>query len=295
VEEINLNGQSLNLDKDNAAKLKELFPEAVIEGRIDFEKLKLLLGENIDRSEENYGFTWHGKRDALRKSQAPSMGTLRPCIEESRNWDTTRNLYIEGDNLEVLKLLQKSYSSKVKLIYIDPPYNKDKDFIYPDKWKDPIREYKRITGQIDEDGNITSSDTEEEGGRHTKWLNMMYPRLRLAKNLLKDDGIIFISIDDNEIANLKKLCNEIFGEENFIVDLIWTNKEGGGSSDSKYFRIKHEHILCYAKHLDNVVINGIAISNENRYKLQDEYVATRGKFYLQKLGMGSIQYSESLD
>lgn len=247
MQEINLDGQSLDIVEENVVKLKQLFPEIVTEDNIDFDKLKAVLGEYIEKDDESYRFTWYGKRDAFRKSQIPSTGTLRPCIEESKDWDTTQNLYIEGDNLEVLKLLQKSYNNKIKMIYIDPPYNKDKDFIYPDKWSDPIREYKRITGQIDEDGNVKSSETEDAGGRHTNWLNMMYPRLRLAKNLLSKEGVIFISIDDLEIHNLKKLCdNDVFGEENFIACLVWEKKKKGSFLSNDITNIK-EYILVYAK------------------------------------------------
>ena len=249
MQEINLNGQSHDIVKENLEKLKQLFPEIVTENNIDFDKLKAVLGEYVEKDEESYRFTWHGKRDAFRKSQTPSTGTLRPCVEESKDWDTTQNLYIEGDNLEVLKLLQKSYNNKVKMIYIDPPYNKDKDFVYPDKWSDPIKEYKKITGQIDDDGNVTSSDTEDEGGRHTKWLNMMYPRLRLARNLLTDDGVIFISIDETEIDNLKKMCYLIFGEENYCGEIIWKNSS---KNDQAFISIQHEYIVSFAK---NKVIN----------------------------------------
>ena len=245
--ETNLNGQTLNIVEENIQKLKQLFPEIVTEDKVDFNRLQDVLGNYIERTEESYRFTWFGKSDAFRKSQTPSTGTLRPCIEDSKDFDTTQNLYIEGDNLEVLKLLQKSYNNKVKLIYIDPPYNKDKDFVYPDKWSDPIKEYKRITGQLDEDDNITSSNTEGEGGKHTNWLNMMYPRLRLARNLLTDDGVIFISIDDDEIANLKKLCdNDVFGEENFIATLVWEKKKKGSFLSNDITNIK-EYILVYAK------------------------------------------------
>lgn len=251
MEVINLNGQSLNIVNENVAKLKQLFPEIITEGKIDFDKLKAVLGEHIEKNDESYRFTWYGKRDALRKSQIPSTGTLRPCIEESKDWDTTQNLYIEGDNLEVLKLLQKSYNSRIKMIYIDPPYNKDKDFIYPDKWSDPIKVYKKITGQIDENGNITSSDTEDEGGKHTKWLNMMFPRLRLARNLLTDDGVIFISIDDDEQANLKKICDEVFGEENFIttIHVQMSTVQGQKVKAAKEGNIvkNAEYILVYSR------------------------------------------------
>lgn len=251
MQEISLNGQSHDIVKENVEKLKQLFPEIVTEDNIDFDKLKAVLGKYIEKEDESYRFTWYGKRDAFRKSQIPSTGTLRPCIEDSKDWDTTQNLYIEGDNLEVLKLLQKSYSNKIKMIYIDPPYNKDRDFIYPDKWSDPIKEYKKITGQIDEDGNVTSSDTEDEGGRHTRWLNMMYPRLRLARNLLTDDGVIFISIDDNEIHNMRKLCDEIFGEENFVASIIWKHTQQS-KNDEPHFSRHFNYIVTYAKNIDNL-------------------------------------------
>lgn len=244
--EHNLNGQTLNIVEENVKKLKQLFPEIVIEDKIDFQKLQAVLGNYIEQSNESYRFTWYGKSDAFRKSQTPSTGTLRPCIEDSKNWDTTQNLYIEGDNLEVLKLLQKSYNSEVQMIYIDPPYNKDKDFVYPDKWSDTIKQYKRITGQLDDEGNVTTSETETEGGKHTNWLNMMYPRLRLAWNLLKDDGVMFISIDDDEVENLKKLCNEVFGEENFVACLVWEKKKKGSFLSNDITNIK-EYIYVYAK------------------------------------------------
>jgi len=291
----NLNGQTLDILQENIKNLQQLFPEVITEGKIDFDKLKQILGDYVEDSNERYNFTWNGKGRALRLSQTPSLGTLRPCKEESKDWDTTQNLYIEGDNLEVLKLLQKSYHGKVKMIYIDPPYNTGKDFVYPDDFHDSLENYKKLTGQVDSEGNKLSTNTEASGRYHTDWLNMMYPRLRLARNLLTDDGVIFISIDDNEVDNLKKICNEVFGEDNFVADLIWSNKEGGGSSDSKLFRIKHEHILCYSKNINLVEIIGTPISNEERYTQSDEYEEIRGKFYLQKLGMGSIQYSESLD
>lgn len=290
-----LTGESLNITEENLRALEQLFPEAFEEGKIDFAVLRQLLGDFVDDEEERYSFKWNGKGRALRLSQTPSLGTLRPCKEESKDWDTTQNLYIEGDNLEVLKLLQKSYYGKVKMIYIDPPYNTGGDFVYKDDFQDNIENYKRVTGQIDGEGHKIDTNTESNGRFHTDWLNMMYPRLRLARNLLSDDGVIFISIDDNEQENLKKICDEVFGEDNFTADLIWANKEGGGSSDSKLFRIKHEHIMSYSKSIDNMEILGVPISNADRYKGEDEYVKVRGKYYLQKLGMGSIQYSNSLD
>ena len=216
MQEIKLNGESMNIIEDNIEKLKTIFPDVFTEGKVDFEKLQGVLGNYIETNDERYNFTWAGKQNALILAQTPSTGTLRPCKEESKNWDTTQNLYIEGDNLEVLKLLQKSYHNKIKMIYIDPPYNTGNDFVYKDDFKDNIDNYKKITGQVDEEGNKISSNSESDGRYHTNWLNMMYPRLRLARNLLKEDGVIFISIDDNEVDNLKKICNEIFGDDNFI-------------------------------------------------------------------------------
>ena len=277
--ETNLKGTTPDIAEENIQKLRTIFPEVFTEGKVDIEKLQQILGDYVEDSNERYNFTWNGKGRALRLSQTPSLGTLRPYKEESKDWDTTQNLYIEGDNLEVLKLLQKSYYGKVKMIYIDPPYNTGKDFVYKDDFHDSIENYKRITGQVDGNGNAISTNTEASGRYHTDWLNMMYPRLRLARNLLSDDGVIFISIDDNEVDNLKKICNEIFGEDNFVADLVWSNKEGGGSSDSKLFRIKHEHILCYSKNINLAEILGTPISNEERYTQSDEYEERRGKYY----------------
>src|SRR5664280_3341111 len=199
---------------ENVEQLKALFPEALTEGQVDFEVLKQVLGGVVDEREEKYGLNWHGKRRARQLALTPSTGTLRPCPEESVDWDTTRNLMIEGDNLEVLKLLQKSYAGKVKLIYIDPPYNTGKDFVYPDNFQDNIKNYLELTGQVDGNGNKITSNTEASGRFHTDWLNMMYPRLKLARSLLRDDGVMFVSVDDGELDNLRKLCAEIFGEEN---------------------------------------------------------------------------------
>lgn len=241
-----LNGQSEDILKDNIAALRELFPDVCCEGKIDFDKLKQVLGEYTDDSAERYNFTWNGKGQALRLSQTPSMGTLRPCKEESKNWDDTQNLYIEGDNLEVLKLLQKSYHGKVKMIYIDPPYNTGSDFVYPDDFSDSLENYKEITGQVDAEGRRISTNSEANGRYHTDWLNMMYPRLRLARNLLTDDGVIFISIDDNEIANTIKLCDEIFGEDNFISDFIW-EKRYTRNNDAKLVSTVIDHIVCFRK------------------------------------------------
>jgi adenine-specific DNA-methyltransferase len=204
----------------NIDQLKTLFPEALAEGRIDFEVLKQLLAGAVDEREEKYGLNWHGKRRARQLALTPSNGTLRPCPADSVEWDTTQNLMIEGDNLEVLKLLQKSYSGKVKLIYIDPPYNTGKDFVYPDKYDDNLSTYLRYTGQVSDEGFKISSNTEASGRFHTNWLNMMYPRLKLARNLLREDGVLLVSIDEHEITNLRHVLVEILGEENAIGTIV---------------------------------------------------------------------------
>ena len=244
-----LNGLTPDIAAENIKQIKALFPDVFCEGKIDFDKLKQALGDYVDDSKERYNFTWNGKGKALRLAQTPSAGTLRPCMEESKDWDTTQNLYIEGDNLEVLKLLQKSYHSKVKMIYIDPPYNTGKDFVYPDNFTDSIENYKSITGQTDAEGKSISNNSETSGRYHTDWLNMMYPRLRLARNLLTEDGVIFISIDDNELDNLRKLCNEVFGEENFIANIVWKHTQQS-KNDERHFSRQYNHNLVFAKHVD---------------------------------------------
>jgi adenine-specific DNA-methyltransferase len=237
--------QSANLISSNIEMLKELFPEIVVEGKIDFDILKQLLGGQVDEREEKYGLNWHGKRKARQLALTPSTGTLRPCPEESVDWDTTQNLMIEGDNLEVLKLLQKSYSGKVKLIYIDPPYNTGKDFVYPDNFQDNIKNYLELTGQVEGGAKITSNP-ESSGRFHTDWLNMMYPRLKLARNLLREDGVIFISIDDNEVDNMRMLCNEIFGEENFAATIVW-QKKYAVSNDDPGIGVMHDYVVAFQK------------------------------------------------
>jgi adenine-specific DNA-methyltransferase len=268
--ETTLTGKTPDIGEENIKKLMTMFPEVVTEGKVDFEKLKQLLGEYVDDSNERYNFTWNGKGRALRLSQTPSLGTLRPCKEESKNWDTTQNLYIEGDNLEVLKLLQKSYYGKVKMIYIDPPYNTGKDFVYRDDFHDSLENYKRITGQVDGNGKPISTNSETSGRYHTDWLNMMYPRLRLARNLLTDDGVIFISIDDNEVHNLRKICDEIFGEDNFISCIIW-ERAYAPVSLKKHFSECHDYILCYSKNIDLLDCNGLPRDEkaDSRYKNPD--------------------------
>lgn len=242
--------ESLDIVADNIEKLLELFPEIRNESNnqkeINFDVLQELLGNYIDDKEERYNFTWYGKYSARRLAQTPSTGTLRPCIEDSVEWDKSKNIFIEGDNLEVLKLLQKSYHKKIKMIYIDPPYNTGNEFIYPDKYQDNLDTYLRYTSQIDDEGLKISSNTESSGRYHTNWLNMMYPRLKLARNLLKDDGVIFISIGENEIKNLRLICDEIFGEENFVSTIIW-EKRYSPQNAVKWFSESHDFILVYAK------------------------------------------------
>ena len=262
-----LSGESNNIIQDNVIKLKEIFPEIVTEDKIDFDKLKLILGNNIDENPEKYNFTWPGKTQAIKESQKTSSGTLKPCKEESKNWDSTENLYIEGDNLEVLKLLQKSYNNKIKMIYIDPPYNTGKDFIYSDNYKDNLENYLKLSGQVVKEGERESigiklsTNTETDGRFHSNWLNMMYPRLKLARNLLTADGVIFISIDDNELFNLKKLCDEIFGEENFVTTLSWRRRKTQANL-AKNFAPVHDYILVYAKNLNSIKLNKVPYSEE---------------------------------
>lgn len=239
-----LTGESLNITEENLSAMRQLFPEAFEEGQIDFDILRQLLGDYVDDEEERYSFRWNGKGKSLRLSQTPSTGTLRPCKEESKDWDTTEHLYIEGDNLEVLKLLQKSYHGRVKMIYIDPPYNTGHDFVYQDDFRDNIENYKRITGQVDEEGHRIGTNSESNGRFHTDWLNMMYPRLRLARNLLSDDGVIFISIGDEELSNLLKICAEIFGENNIITNLIWEKKKKGAFLSKHFINMKEYIVAC---------------------------------------------------
>lgn len=277
--------------------LEGLFPETVKDGIVDFQALLDRFGEYEESNKiEKYNMTWVGKRQAIKEADKDIVGrTLKYVEEDSKNPETTENIYIEGDNLEVLKLLRQSYYGKIKMIYIDPPYNTGNDFVYRDDFTITEEEYAKLSGELDEYGERLVKNSKDSGRYHSDWLNMMYLRLKVARDLLTDDGVIFISIDDNEVHNMRKICDEIFGEKNFVAELVWTNQEGGGSSDSSYFRIKHEYILCYSKIIDDLKILGVPVSNKDRYKLRDKYESTRGPYYLQKLGMGSIQYSETLD
>ena len=274
-----LNGTSMNIVQDNIKKLKQIFPEVFSENKIDFETLQQLLGKEIDVEQERYSFNWHGKSNARRIAQEQSTGTLLPSKEDSKNWDNTNNLYIEGDNLEVLKLLQKSYHNKVKMIYIDPPYNTGKDFVYPDNFKDNLKNYLEITGQTGEEGQKLSTNSDSSGRYHSDWLNMMYPRLKLARNLLKDDGVIFISIDDNEVHNLRKICDEIFGEENFIGNIIRSTGTTTGQGTENLGK-SYDCILVFSK-TNKFLLKGLDLTekDEKRYNLEDE----NGKFSILQL------------
>ncbi len=247
-----MDGMSKDMVAERLAQLKALIPEAFTEGKIDFDALKGALGEAVDSTKNHYSFTWNKKEEYRAFALRPSMGTLRPCVAESSGKDGTpgkfdsENLYIEGDNLEVLKLLQGSYYGKVKMIYIDPPYNTGKDFVYEDDFHDSVGNYKAVTGQTDSEGKSTRTNPETSGRYHTDWLNMMFPRLLLARKLLMSDGVIFISIDDNEIVNLRKLCDEVFGEDNFVAQFVW---RGGRRNAAKFISTSHEYMLCYARDL----------------------------------------------
>jgi adenine-specific DNA-methyltransferase len=245
-----MSGLSMDIEAADREKLRAVFPQCFVEGKLDIDRLLNLCGEYITDDFEKYEFRWKGKGEALQLAGKRSYGTLRPCVEESVDWENTRNLYIEGDNLEVLKLLQTSYYRKVKMIYIDPPYNTGNDFVYADDFADPLARYREVTQQT------TKSNPETMGRFHTNWLNMMWPRLRLAANLLRDDGVIFISIDDAEIDNMKKLCNEIFGEENFVACLVYDKNR---KNDAKYFSVGHEYMLVYFKSMATVYDMGIIL------------------------------------
>lgn len=275
-----LNMQSMDKVAANVAKIRELFPNCVterinkegkLEHAIDFDMLKQELSDHVvDGLQERYQFTWPDKRKAILAANAPINKTLRPCREESVDFDNTENLYIEGDNLEVLKLLQETYLGKVKMIYIDPPYNTGNDFVYEDDFKQSAEEYIDNSGQLDEEGNRLVTNTESNGRFHTDWLNMIYPRLKLAKDLLSDDGVIFISIDDNEVENLRKICDEIFGESNFIAQVIW-ERAFAPKNDAKFFSVSHDYVLIYARSIDVFSIGLLPRSAESdaRYKNPD--------------------------
>jgi adenine-specific DNA-methyltransferase len=264
-----------DIKAEQLEQLKTIFPEVFTEDNIDFAKLKATLGNFTDDRPERYSFTWAGKREAIQMLQTPSKATLKPDENESVDFDNTQNLFIEGDNLEVLKLLRKSYSGQVKMIYIDPPYNTGNDFIYPDNYTDPLDNYLELTGQKDSEGNLQTSNPETSGRYHSAWLSMMYPRLFLARQLLRDDGVIFVSIDDHEVHNLRLLMNEVFGEENFLGNIANINNPKG-RSDDKFIATAHEYLLVYAKNRNYTCWNGFEPDEKVlvRYNKEDE----KGKY-----------------
>jgi len=263
--------QTEDLLAQRVEKLKEFLPEAFSEEKIDFDKLRRALGDAVDDLPERYSFTWAGKRDAIRLLQAPSRATLVPCPEESVNFGETKNLFIEGENLEVLKLLYKAYAGRVKMIYIDPPYNTGNDFIYSDDYSDPLGRYLELTEQVDEAGNLLSSNPETSGRYHSAWLSMMYPRLFVARQLLREDGVICVSIDDHEVNNLRAIMNELFGEENAVGQITILSNPRGRQSE-QFLATVHEYLLVYAKNVAECVITGMSLTQDqlDAYKYQDE-------------------------
>lgn len=295
-----------DLTSENIEKIAALFPNCITEmldeerstpekkvykRAINFEMLKQMLSPDVVDGDEAYEFTWVGKKAAIVEANKPIRKTLRPCVAESKDWDTTENLYIEGDNLEVLKLLQESYLGKVKMIYIDPPYNTGNDFIYADDFKMESEEWKVESGEWSEEGDRLFKNTDSNGRFHSDWCSMIYSRLLLARNLLTDDGVIFISIDDNEQENLKKLCDEVFGRTNFIANLIWKSKSGG-ANDSRFFAVDHEYIVVYAKSASGFNLN---VDKEATVTTSYNRKDDRGYYALDRLDKQSIRYSEALD
>lgn len=291
-----------NMTAENIEKIAKLFPNCVTEMRdengkikrgINFEMLKQMLSPDIVDGSECYEFTWVGKKASVVEANKPIRKTLRPCPEESKDWNTTENLYIEGDNLEVLKLLQESYLGKVKMIYIDPPYNTGNDFIYADDFMRSQKEEDEQMGMYDEEENRLFKNTDTNGRFHSNWCSMMYSRLMLARNLLADDGVIFISIDDNEQANLKKICDEIFGSDNFLSEFPRVTKKGGKSTDT--YAKNHDYVLAYTKNINDVRINGIAHQDEG-FKYRDRFFDERGPYKLnQTLDYNTLQYNKTMD
>lgn len=296
--------ESVDLTAQNIDKIGALFPNCITEtadenGKlkkaINFEMLKQMLSDEVAEGDEAYEFTWVGKKEAIVEANKPIRKTLRPCKEESVNWDSTENLYIEGDNLEVLKLLQESYLGKVKMIYIDPPYNTGNDFIYNDDFKMTGEEYADVAGEIDEDGNRMVKNADTNGRFHSDWCSMIYSHLMLARNLLSDDGVIFISIDDNEVDNLRKICDEIFGSNNYVANLIWQSTPGSNTGDD--VKTVTENILLYSKNKSSCHFLNQDISDNEKYSNHDEYYEKRGGYVLNKLDrrMTGSHYSEALN
>lgn len=291
--------QSTDITSLNIEKIAAFFPHCVTEAaegkKIDFDLLKQeLSAEIVEGTKERYRLEWPGKREAIVTANLPTNNTLRPVREDSVDFDTTENIYIEGDNLEVLKLLQESYLNKIKMIYIDPPYNTGKDFVYKDNFAKSSEEELLESGQKDEYGQRLQANPETSGRYHSDWLSMMYPRLKLARNLLTEDGVIFISIDDNEVHNLRKICDEIFGEGNFVAELVWQKKTG--SADASAISIITEYILVFARDISKVILNQDEEAHDiKRFKFSDQYVNERGSFYYDNLDRGTLGYHLSLD
>ena len=281
---------SFTFTEDRLKELQAVVPEAFADGRINWDTLREALGEALeDEAQEHFGLFWPGKREARRLAAMPSKGTLIPQPGTGVDEDNTHNLFIEGDNLEVLKLLQKSYAGRVKMIYIDPPYNTGNDFVYPDDYSEPLDAYLQRTGQADEEGQLLTTNSRASGRYHSTWLNMIYPRILLARHLLKNDGVIFISIDENEVHHLRQVLNEVFGEENFIVSFVW-QKGSGTQNDNNYIAVSHEYILCYAKSKEDCTFYKLPPTKEMLavYDLSDEFEQERGKHYLRNLNDFSI-------
>ena len=288
LESLDIQKQKIN-ELEKVEELKNIFPEIFEDGKLNIEKFKNILFDIKDEKTEHYSFNWNGKQDCYKIIKQKSNLTLK--VDEDKTIPDGNNLFIEGDNLEVLKLLQTSYHKKIKMIYIDPPYNKDKDFVYSDTWGDTITNYLIQTDQLRDEG-YTSTKTSSSGRRHTNWLNMIYPRLWLSRNLLKDDGVIFVSIDDDEVANLRKVMDEIYGEENFVGQFPRVTKKAGKSSDE--LAVNHDYVLAYSKN-NEILLNSFEHTDDN-FKYSDEYENERGLYKLnQTLDYGSIQYSPSLD
>lgn len=292
--------ESMDIVAKNIDKIAELFPSCItekiddkgnLEKAIDFDVLRQILGDKVATGNEHYEFTWVGKNASRVEANTTTNKTLRPCIEESKDWDNTENLYIEGDNLEVLKLLQNSYFNKVKMIYIDPPYNTGNDFIYIDDFAQNIDEYEEAKGSFDEEGNRLFKNTDTNGRFHSDWCSMIYPRLVLARNLLADDGVIFISIDDNEQENLKKICDEVFGEKNFIAQIIW-ERAYAPVNLKKHFSENHDYIICYAKDIDKAICNGLPRASEANDRYSNPDNDPRGIWKSDNLSVGPIVQSK---
>ena len=280
-------------ESERLERLRELYPEVFAEGRVDLAKLATVLGDDADERPECCSFSWAGKRDAIRLLQVPSRAALVPARDESVEFDATQHVFIEGENLETLKLLRRAYAGRVKMIYIDPPYNTCNDFIYPDDFSDPLGRYLELSGQADAAGNLLTSNPETSGRYHSSWLSMMYPRLFLARQLLRDDGVIFVSIDDHEVHNLRLLMNEIFGEENFVAAFVWKRK-AGGADDSGHVAAEHEYVLCFSRDSSKASVASVLRESPSMTAKYNRKENER-RYYLERLDKTSLTYSPSMD